>query len=336
MNKNAKKNPIDKTQFKQQCEDFLCSLYLRGLSNNTVKIYGRLLRGFVESLSEEAKIDDSNLNAHVAKYLQNKDWTNATTNLFFSSLSSLAKFTCDEKKYLCEYRTPRSKQVTRNPKSIEIDAIKIILQNLKSKRKTWKDYRDYALVYFLYATGTRIHEALNFLPSHIFEVNTFFVKGKGEKERVCFIHPNCVNALQEYIEVAPFDPKKYFWCSATGNKWTTSGAWRSVKNKTGFSPHVFRHSFATHLVENGCDIATVQELLGHESINTTQIYISKAKRKQLYETVKNHHPIREMKREIKNELQTRKPKEKTNKNEGCKTRNIRRKRRISSNLHAEY
>lgn len=158
--------------------------------------------------------------------------------------------------------------------------------------------RDKAMLELLYATGIRVSElvSLNLEQIHI---NNGFVRclGKGEKERIVPIGDVAARCLQEYLDrgrhklIRPGNNSQSFFVNQHGRRLTRQGFWKIIKKYAAqagitkeVTPHTIRHSFATHLLENGADIRSVQEMLGHADISTTQIYthLTRNKLKEIY------------------------------------------------------
>ncbi len=175
---------------------------------------------------------------------------------------------------------------------------------LSLERNSFKEERDHALFLFLYSTGARISEALSVDVEDIdFSKRRILITGKGSKQRFLFLPISSVTGLKEYLEKRKaflLDKKRgeerALFVSNTAKRLPMSSAhiiFDEYKKILGwekdFTPHTLRHSYATHLLDNGADIRAVQELLGHESISTTQIYthVSKA---LLHKTYDKAHP----------------------------------------------
>lgn len=150
--------------------------------------------------------------------------------------------------------------------------------------------RDKTIFELLYSSGLRISEATELKFSDIDFDNSFItVVGKGDKERIVPINNEAKRIMQKYVKesrelIITGRETDYFFVSKKGSKLNRKSVWRllkayvaNTKIKKNVTPHVLRHSFATHLVQNGADIRTVQELLGHVDISTTQIYTHMAK-----------------------------------------------------------
>lgn len=177
---------------------------------------------------------------------------------------------------------------------------------LSLPRSSFLDERDHALFLFLYSTGARISEALSVDVGDI-EWNERRIKivGKGSKERFLFLSPVLIKELRDdylpqrsvYLEEKKRGDEKALFIGERGfrlpfssshiifDKYRERLSWQKE-----FTPHTLRHSFATHYLDHGCDIRMVQELLGHESISTTQIYthVSKARLRSVYDTTHPH------------------------------------------------
>ena len=150
--------------------------------------------------------------------------------------------------------------------------------------------RDYGLILFLYASGCRVSEALNVERADIVNGWLKIRFAKGDKERVVPIAPIALNAIEASIAHTPI-ASRHIWLNNRGNVLSRISAFKIVKKYLGVSPHVLRHSFATSLILGGADLRVVQELLGHSSLETTQIY-THIQRQNLKETVNRFHPLR--------------------------------------------
>jgi len=219
-------------------------------------------------------------------FLGTQNYSKSTVARKLATLRSFYKF-CLRRGHvdshpLASIRTP--KQEKRLPKFLEIDQINKLLATPDDN--TLLGARDRAMLEVLFSTGVRVSELvdLNFADLN-FEGRTVRVRGKGKKQRVTPIGPTAIAAIQRYLELrradarAPkFDPQALF-VNKHGQRLST----RSVRRKLdkylsecgldpSISPHTLRHSFATHMLNNGADLRSVQELLGHQSLSTTQIY----------------------------------------------------------------
>ena len=166
---------------------------------------------------------------------------------------------------------------------------------------TWQGKRDRAILELLYGCGIRVSEAVGIKISCLyFEEGFVRVIGKGDKERLVPIGEMAVAAVNEYIEVRP-DPagtsfEDILFLNRFGKSLSRQSMFMMVKKqalladvRTTISPHTFRHSFATHLVEHGADLRAVQEMLGHENITTTEIY-THVDSATWHREVMDHHP----------------------------------------------
>ena len=163
--------------------------------------------------------------------------------------------------------------------------------------------RNRAIFEFLYATGARISEAVNLKLNDIITSEKLIrIKGKGNKERLVPIFDYAYDKLINYIKNGRIyflkneNRNSFVFLNRYGNKISRIGVWKTLKKikvESGLdidvSPHTFRHSFATHLLEGGANLRIIQELLGHKSINTTQIYVNIDVR-YLIEEHRMYHP----------------------------------------------
>lgn len=155
----------------------------------------------------------------------------------------------------------------------------------KERKQSSSDLRNQALLEFLYACGARISEASSLLLNNVdFRSQQVRVFGKGQKERIIPLHPFALTTMQKYrytarTELLKGKESEFFFVSSRGNQMGTDAMRKMFKSAlqqagldTSLSPHVMRHTFATDVLEGGADLRSVQEMLGHASLSTTQIY----------------------------------------------------------------
>lgn len=172
------------------------------------------------------------------------------------------------------------KKEIRYPEALYLEQIEeLFLKN--RERKDDLRYRDQAIIELLYASGVRVSELVNIkLNSIDLKNRTIRVLGKGRKERIVMFSRSCQKTIQDHLTFSKIqNSTNYLFTNAQGNQLTARGVeyiLKEIQNKCnmqlGLHPHMLRHTFATHLLEGGADLRVIQELLGHESINTTQIY----------------------------------------------------------------
>lgn len=183
------------------------------------------------------------------------------------------------------------------PKALSQEQMSQFL-SANEEREDWISYRDRALFMLLYGAGLRISEALNLDHGHITGQDTLVIKGKGNKERLVPLLPAVHNALETYLEARPGIVKKDtpLFVGVQGKRLNISVAEKVVRDlrralnlPETVTPHALRHSFATHLLEGEGDLRTIQELLGHASLSTTQRY-THANKQHLKDIYKAAHP----------------------------------------------
>lgn len=232
-------------------------------------------------------------------FLGTQSYSKSTIARKLATLRSFYKF-CMRRGYvkthpLATIRTP--KQEKRLPKFLEVDKITKLLSTPDDN--TMLGARDRAMLEVLFSTGVRVSELVDLNFGDVeFEGRTIRVRGKGKKQRTTPIGPTALAAVQKYLQLrradarsANFDQQALF-LNKHGRRLST----RSVRRKLdkylvqagldpSISPHTLRHSFATHMLANGADLRSVQELLGHQSISTTQIYthLTTPRLKQAYD-----------------------------------------------------
>jgi len=199
----------------------------------------------------------------------------------------------------CErLRAPR--QWRTIPKFLNLEEIERIIAAPEKSRPTGS--RDCAMLELLYACGLRVSELCRLGKGDIeLDLGVLRVTGKGNKQRLVPVGKEALKAIGEYLEghrdkLLKGRASRYLFVTARGGCLTRQGFWKLLRGygkKAGIfrdlTPHVLRHSFATHLLEGGADLRSVQVMLGHADISTTQIY-THVMRSRLRETVEKHHP----------------------------------------------
>jgi len=210
-----------------------------------------------------------------------------TLNRKLSSVNSFFDF-CYKKEFTAENsKIHLSKLPKKLPKFLSFKEIQNALMLID--RSSWIGLRDYALILFLYATGARISECLEVKAEDIEEEWLHIRHAKGEKERMVPIAKVALDALNKYLREAPFE-KEFVWMNYQGTKLSRISAYKTTQKYLGVSPHILRHSYATSLIAGGADLRVVQELLGHASLMTTQIY-THIQKQDLKDTVDVYHPM---------------------------------------------
>jgi integrase/recombinase XerD len=239
----------------------------------------------LEALSQKTltKLDTTDILKFLSTF-ENK----RTLNRKLSSINTFFHF-CHKQDFTHEkIKIPMAKVPKNLPKYMSSDEI---LQGLKNiDRSKVMGLRDYALILFLYASGCRISEALSVQRSDIVDGWLKIRFAKGEKERIVPLAPIAVEALEIYIQEQDL-ASSYIWLNYKGDLLSRISAYKIVKKYLGVSPHVLRHSFASSLIIGGADLRVVQELLGHSSLETTQIY-THIQKQNLADTMKSYHPLK--------------------------------------------
>lgn len=213
-----------------------------------------------------------------------------TLNRKLSSINAFFHF-CHKQDFTQEkIQIPMAKVPKNLPKYMSSEEI---MQGLRSvDRSSVTGLRDYALILFLYASGCRISEALSVQRSDIVEGWLKIRFAKGEKERIVPLAPVAIGALEAYMQVQDIS-SSHIWLNYKGEVLSRISAYKIVKKYLGVSPHVLRHSFASSLIIGGADLRVVQELLGHSSLETTQIY-THIQKQNLAETMSSYHPLKDV------------------------------------------
>mgnify|MGYP006415055129 FL=1 len=273
----------------------------KGLSQNSVKSYQSDLLHFMEwsiqALKIPAKLTTSqDINKYI-KYLFDQDFKSSSVNRKISSIKAYFIF-LKKKKYIDVIPTedmPIPKQNKNLPNSMSEKDVETLLSSINAKRDI--EIRDKAMVELLYATGVRVSELINIKFSNIdMNRNVIRVLGKGSKERLITFGDQAHDAITKYLLIRGKSQSKELFLSNRGKILSRVSFWNRIKVyltrcnlKSNISPHTLRHAFATHLLNRGADLRSVQMLLGHSDLSTTQIYTHIAKQR-LSDILKKHHP----------------------------------------------
>ena len=281
---------------------FLDHLYIeKGLSQNTVKAYEADISAFINWIKENTKlklkdIKEENINKYIS-YLFELNLKSSSVNRKISSIKSfymfLVKKNILKNSPVNEVISPKQEKYL--PFSMSEDEVDKLLNSPKPSNKIEK--RDKAMIEMLYATGMRISELVNL---KITDVDTqrcvVKVLGKGSKERLIPFGEAALESLNAYLSDREESSSKEIFLSNRRTKISRIAFWHRIKLylsrenlKNSISPHTLRHAFATHLLNRGADLRSVQLLLGHSDLSTTQIYTHIAKQR-LSDVLKKHHP----------------------------------------------
>ncbi len=273
----------------------------RGLAVNTLESYGRDLRQYSQYLEEieEAELDSVS-RATIVKYLmklQAQGKATATIARRLAALKAFYQFLVREKRIMSDptanLESPKLEK--RLPKVLTVAEVERLLAQPDTNQPA--GIRDRAMLELLYATGIRVSElvALN-VEDVTLDMGYIKCAGKGSKERIVPLGSLAIQSCRAYLDSAR--PKLVkdreepaLFVNHHGHRLTRQGFWKIVKKYTEdahidkeITPHTLRHSFATHLLENGADLRSVQEMLGHADISTTQIYthVTRGRLKEVY------------------------------------------------------
>lgn len=290
----------DDIKFSKDVESFLDYLkYERKLSNNTYLSYRYNLIKIANYFNsgDLIKLKDDDIKNFIYKSKESsKTKAHYITVLksFFNYMLDLDKISVNP----CE-NIKMPKLDKRLPKFLTEEEINTLLN---IELRTPIDYRNKAMLELLYATGMRISELLDLKIYNYYDKEQFVkVMGKGSKERIIPISDITKKYLNLYINeyrnyILKTKDSEYLFVNYNGNRMSRQGFFKILKHqcdachiKKEISPHILRHSFATHLLNNGADLRIIQELLGHENISTTEIYSHISKEKIIKDYKKHPH-----------------------------------------------
>lgn len=275
------------------------------VSANTLQSYIRDIKQYMEYLQSSgiSGCADVTPTAYLGyiTYLQKMGKAPTSVSRVIASTRSFYRFLCSKK--MCDINPVEKvhalKSERKLPQILTGEEIQLLLA--QPTAKDFKGKRDKAMLELLYATGIRVTELMSLNMSDINLEIGYIICRRQTKERIIPIYPRAASALKEYINdernfMLDENPDALF-VNINGTRLTRQGFWKIIKSyaeKAGINkditPHTLRHSFAAHLLENGADIKSLQEMLGHADVSSTQIYTSIIKNK-INEVYKNAHPL---------------------------------------------
>ncbi len=284
--KNGNKiNILNYFNFNEMIEDYLIELEISNYSLNTIKTYKSIINNFHKFLKKQTKLyDEKQFLRAFKKYIQYlKRNKNVTQNYIYLVTVVIKKFLeYNHIYFLDEIIAP--KRTKSLPKSLNEKEVKSLLLAIdwdenENKSKIITKMRDKLILTLLYSTGLRVSELVNLIVKDIdFEERTILIRGKGDKDRVVLFDKNTKNLILKYLNLREHE-NKYLFVNKKGAPITPRYIQLMIKKygekagiKKKITPHILRHSYATHLLKNGVDIRVIQQLLGHASLSTTQIY----------------------------------------------------------------
>ena len=284
-------------------ESFL--LNMKHASANTVASYMRDIRQFSAYLSEVEELPaescDRDCICRYVQHLTNQGKSPATISRTIASLKSFYRF-CVDSGLLAEkpvHNIPQPKAEKKLPQILTGREVELLLE--QPKCVDVKGYRDKAMLELLYATGMRVSEMIALNVSDVSLVGSFVKCENNDKFRIIPIYPAAVKALSAYLtdirpKMVSDSSETALFVNLSGERMTRQGFWKIIKHyqetaqiDKDITPHTLRHSFAAHLLENGADLHSLQEMLGHSDISSTQIYTQVIKQ-NLKSVYNKYHP----------------------------------------------
>ena len=276
----------------------------KGLAKNSLAAYHVDLRHFGHWLGDQSIELDRVERIHIVRYFQALRSAGISARSVARALAAIRgmfRFLVAERHLKNDptENLENPKLWSTLPKSLHSSEVEALLR--APERETPEGLRDRAMLELLYATGLRVSELIKVrIEDIVMDAGFLRTMGKGSKERIVPFGDAARDAIVEYVEKGRPAFNKYndphLFLTVRGRAMTRQSFWMKVSKyarqagiKSHISPHVLRHSFATHLLENGADLRSVQMMLGHADISTTQIYthVSRARLQRMYEM---HHP----------------------------------------------
>ena len=274
------------------------------LSDNTLQSYKRDLKQFKNYLDENGKnynkLEQKEIKEYI-EYLQNVGKKPSTISRCIASIRSFYQYELKNKKVKQDptdnIQSPKIEK--RVPSVLTSNEVALLLE--QPSNVDLKGIRDKAMLEFAYATGMRVTEIISLNIEDVNLEEGFVVCTNGNKKRNIPLGTMSLKALKEYIKnardiIIKNDNEKALFVNINGKRLTRQGFWKIIKYykeqahiTKDITPHVLRHSFATHLLQNGADLKAIQTMLGHSDISSTQVYMQ-FQDESLKKVYKNAHP----------------------------------------------
>ncbi len=274
----------------------------KGLSSNTIGAYQTDLKKYASFLKDRDAAVESATTADIVDFLEvlrNEGYSSSSICRYISSIKALYKYMLMENQIAGDpsenILAPRKWE--RVPKALGVGDVRAVLDAGGAGKTA---LRDSAMIELLYSSGLRVSELVSIKLGDIhFDAGFIRVFGKGSKERVVPVNSRALSKIKRYIdEERPGVLRKrqsaYLFVTRMGGRMTRQRFWQTLKTigkRAGvvLSPHTMRHCFATHLLEGGADLRSVQKMLGHSDISTTQVY-TKVTTDRIKKVFKKYHP----------------------------------------------
>ena len=291
---------------KCEIEEFIGYLHnTRGTSKNTEVSYERDLKKLERFLTEEKiesveQVNATLLNSYVM-YMERKNFAASSISRSIASIRAFFHFLCQTRSWKenpAEHlKAPKIEK--KMPGILTIDEVDLLLK--QPRENTAKGIRDRAMLELLYATGIRVSELISLTLKDINLKLGYITCSSGEKERVIPFGSAAKRSVEHYMEGARAEllgsqESEMLFLNCSGKSMSRQGFWKVLKSyaeaagiQQDITPHTLRHSFAAHLVQNGADLKSVQEMMGHSDISTTQIYMNMNMNKIRDVYMKAHH-----------------------------------------------
>ena len=279
--------------------------YLRSeknASNNTVQSYLSDLTDFFKRINSE-EISEQNITAYLAK-LDEEQLRTSSIKRKLSALRQFVNFLCREEILqsdpMVHIHQPKYRRPL--PKIVSEETVKKLMSATDTFEYDEKIRAD-LILYLLYGSGLRVSEVISLKKNSILNSHFIRIFGKGSRERTVPLAKQTFEIAKEWLSICPESP--WLFPSPKPNKHITRQrifqilkqlATISGVDATKISPHVLRHAFATHILDNGADLLSIKKMLGHKDITTTEIYTHVATRK-LEQVVQEHHPLKKIRGE---------------------------------------
>jgi len=291
------------TEYLDQFREYLAEE--KGASENTVSSYLRDVYKFMNFLEQSGiakpdRVKPQTISDFLA-LLQSEGKSQSTVSRSVASIRSFFQFLIFRgvSRNNPTANIKYAKSVKKLPQILSGSEVELLLK--QPDCSTFKGYRDKAMLELLYATGIRVSELISLDLNHINFDLGFIRCVSAKKERMIPLYPAAIKAVSDYCRLArkalvKSQKEKALFVNLNGDRMTRQGFWKLIKQyqesaniKTEITPHTLRHSFAAHLLKNGADLRSIQEMLGHADISSTQIY-SQMIQENMKKTYQKFHP----------------------------------------------